>query len=109
MVVLCLSVEHFEVVKLLVREGANIENKDKDLSTALHYACFAEGSKASKSESTETVANIAVFLILSRADINIKNAEGFPPLHYCSKKLGARLASLVEMRDSDINFLISKQ
>ena len=79
------------------------------MNTALHCACITEGNKGANNESTDAINDIAAFLILSRADINIKNAAGFPPLHYCSKKLGARLASLVEMRDSDINFLTKKQ
>eukprot|EP01022_Parablepharisma_sp_SALTPOND_P010858 TRINITY_DN1448_c1_g1_i1.p4 TRINITY_DN1448_c1_g1~~TRINITY_DN1448_c1_g1_i1.p4 ORF type:complete len:260 (+),score=39.22 TRINITY_DN1448_c1_g1_i1:2048-2827(+) len=100
--------EHFEVVKLLVMEGAEVDKKGEDSNTALHYACFTEAGKEEKKESTDKIMSIAVFLVLSKADVNIKNAGGFTALHYCSKKLATRLASLVEIRDSDINFLTKK-
>jgi len=96
------------VVKLLVREGAEIDKKGKEGNTALHYACFYEGTQDKKSQNTENITNIAVFLVLSRADINIKNVVGQTPLYWASKKLAARLSSLVEIRDTDINFLLKK-
>lgn len=99
----------FEIVKLLVREGADIDKKGRDLNTALHYACITESEQEKKSESTDIITKISVFLVLSRADVNIKNANGLTALNCCSKKLSSRLSSLVEIRDSDINFLIKKQ
>lgn len=95
-------------MKLLIREGADLDRKDKDMNTALHYACFMEKGKEEKSEDTENVTTIAVFLVLSRADVNIKNVEGHTAPYYCSKTLATRLSSLVEIRDSDINFLLKK-
>ncbi len=92
----------------MIREGAEIDRKDECSNTALHFACILEGKDAAEGKDTEVLTNIAVFLVLSRADVNIKNLESCTALHYCSKKLAVRLSSLVEIRDSDINFLIKK-
>ena len=78
------------------------------MNTALHYATFGEERKEKEGKDTEMITTIAVFLVLSRADVTIKNAAGNAALVYGSSKLKARLSSLVEIRDNDISFLIKK-
>ena len=56
------------------REHTNINAKDNDGRTALHYA------------SSNSHLNIVSYLVEHNADINAKNNKGYTALHFASKE-----------------------
>ena len=62
-----------DIAKILLDNGANINEEDIQGFTALHVA--AESNQV----------EIAEFLIEKSADVNAKSADQFTPLH-CSKR-----------------------
>jgi ankyrin repeat protein len=86
---------HDENVKLLLRNGANVNAKDGDGSTALHSALFLK-SKPLK------VLNTTKLLVSHGAKLNVKDQYGDTPLHVaCSLSRNKDILEIVQ-------YLVSK-
>jgi E3 ubiquitin-protein ligase mind-bomb len=65
---------HIDIVRILLTHGANLEQRDADGDTALHYACFGNQPDC-------------ISLLLSKgADINSINSTGCSSLHIAINK-----------------------
>lgn len=65
---------HIDIVRILLSHGANLEQRDADGDTALHYACFGNQPDC-------------ISLLLSKgADINSVNSTGCSSLHIAINK-----------------------
>ncbi len=65
---------HVDIVRILLSHGANLEQRDADGDTALHYACFGNQPDC-------------ISLLLSKgADINSINSTGCSSLHIAINK-----------------------
>jgi E3 ubiquitin-protein ligase mind-bomb len=65
---------HIDIVRILLVHGANLEQRDADGDTALHYACFGNQPDC-------------ILLLLSKgADINSINSTGCSSLHIAINK-----------------------
>ena len=73
------------------RHGANVNAKDKDNATPLHYAA---GSNAHKT---------ARRLLNSGADVNAKDKWDLSPLHYTVKDDTYEIAEMLLGRGADVN------
>jgi hypothetical protein len=65
---------HVDILRILLSHGANLEQRDADGDTALHYACFGNQPDC-------------ISLLLSKgADINSINSTGCSSLHIAINK-----------------------
>ena len=65
---------HIDIVRILLTHGANLEQRDADGDTALHYACFGNQPDC-------------ISLLLSKgANINSTNSTGCSSLHIAINK-----------------------
>eukprot|EP00744_Colponema_vietnamica_P007045 GILI01010177.1.p1 GENE.GILI01010177.1~~GILI01010177.1.p1 ORF type:complete len:256 (+),score=47.01 GILI01010177.1:61-768(+) len=60
---------HFNIVLLLLNQGANVNVVDSFGSTPLHYACH------------QGAFDVAILLVQAKARINVANKSGHTPLH----------------------------
>ena len=79
---------HKEITELLIAKGADVNAKEEDGWTPLHYAVY-EGYK-----------EIAELLIAKGADVNAKEEDGWTPLHDAATK---EIAELLIDNGADVN------
>ena len=65
------SIDHAEIVEILLKNGANPNIKDKKDNSPLHFAMRLEASRP-----------VIKLLCENGADLNAQNSIGFTPLHY---------------------------
>ena len=82
LLMICAKKGYFDIAKLLIENGANINARSKTGITALMFAC-AEKQK-----------NVALYLIDSGADVNLRDRPLFSALLYCPL-LPAKLLLLI--------------
>ncbi|EAX97444.1 hypothetical protein TVAG_226880 [Trichomonas vaginalis G3] len=108
----------------LISHGANINTKDKNGCTALHFATLYNCTKMleflilhgadinAKNESGCTILHfaaeldkkdIAEILISYGADINAKNEHGRTPLHFAAQYNQKEIAEILILHDADIS------
>lgn len=89
---------HVDIVRVLLSHGANLEQRDADGDTALHYACFGNQPDC-------------LSLLLSKgANINSTNSTGCSSLHIainkqlleCSKRLLEHQQPSIDVNLQDI-------
>lgn len=78
-------------VKVIIEEGADINAKDSDGSTALMWAAWRNELDAAK------------LLIQSGADVNAKDSKAVTALMYASEKNSHHVAKLLIEKGADIN------
>lgn len=76
----------FEIVKLLVEKGVNLNVSDKNGETPLHLACWSEGP-----DKLSTVE----YLLLQGAEVNLRGRNGYTPLHIAIIQNDVRLLQLL--------------
>lgn len=79
------------IVRLLIKHGADVVSQDRTRSTPLHMAAT--------SGSAETVR----LCIEHGADVNAKDETHLTPLHLASSLVSATSASLLIQRRADVN------
>ena len=67
-----ISRRHFDIMRILIERGANVNVKDRDGLTPLHYA------------TSDGHTDIAQILLEKGANVNEKNSGGFTALHYAT-------------------------
>ena len=102
-----LSIENANVTRLLLQQGTDVNTRDKERATPLHFACFGGHFE------------IALALLDNGADVNARNADCETPLHRVSlsPRLGSksgykeatRLAQLMLEHGADVNALDKDQ
>jgi ankyrin repeat protein len=80
-----------DIVDLLLRNGANIEAKNKAGATPLHRAAFYGNT------------SLAEFLLDKGASINVTESSGWTPLHHAVVSGHSDLVKLFLARGADIN------
>lgn len=86
------QVGNLEQIEKAIKEGANVNAKDKDhLSTALHHAVL------------EGFTEIATALINAKADVNAGNYDFRRPLHYVASNGRDDIATLLIKAKADVD------
>jgi hypothetical protein len=80
----------YKVIEFL-REGANVNTRDEDGLTPLHYAA------------SRGYVEVARLLLENGADVNAKNEHGITPLHFAASEGHADVARLLLERGADAN------
>ena len=91
-----LSLENHGLTRLLLGLGLEVNARDKDLSTPLHFACSHRNFE------------IALLLLDHGAELNARNADGETPLHHVSRSKTSvhddpRVAQTLLERGADVN------
>ena len=87
----------FDIAKLLISNGADINAVDSHLNTPLHIACF------------HNYYDIVELLISSGAEIMCYNDINDIPLHMaCKTNNSSRAIDLLLSKGSDVNFINNK-
>ncbi|KAN0141605.1 Ankyrin repeat-containing domain protein [Lactarius tabidus] len=93
----CFSRENSNVARLLLELGLDVNARDKDGDTPLHFACFHGNFKT------------ALVLLDHGAEVNAQNADGQTPLHRVSQSSdydnddNPLVAQLMLKRGADVN------
>ncbi|XP_062566082.1 uncharacterized protein LOC134228439 [Saccostrea cucullata] len=80
-----------ECTKLLLENGADVNLKDKESISALHYACLAQHHEE------------VVLLIEYGADINARDVAGSTPLHYACNNFDEQTVDILLNNGADVN------
>ena len=85
---------------LFMKMGLDINSRDKRGSTALHWACYSQSETA------------IAYLQAWNPDVNIKDREGYSPLHLAVKNVDAvescRPVRALLIKGADINIRDNK-
>ena len=87
-----------DIVKLLLEKGAQINKQNHRGSSALHIACFLSKSEGSNGDSTsiDPYLKIAAILLCNdELDIDIKDVNGYTPLHVASQRGANEMVKLL--------------
>ncbi len=85
------QVGYVKLATLLLDQGADVNGKDKDGSTPIHYtASYGR-------------ANVATLLLDRGADVNGKNNRGWTPTHYAAWNGHADVVALLLDRGAEVN------
>ena len=87
-----------DIVKLLLEKGAQINKQNHRGSSALHIACFLSKSEGSNGDSTsiDPYLKIAAILLCNdELDIDIKDVNGYTPLHVASQRGANEIVKLL--------------
>lgn len=79
-----------DIIRLLLKYGANIDEQDIDLNTPLHIAC---------QNNQHDIVNI---LLENKANINAKNKESWTPLHIVCKQGNTLIAEELLRNEANI-------
>jgi hypothetical protein len=77
-------------VKALISAGADVNAKDNDVGTALHYAAH-KGHK-----------DVAQLLLANKASVNAKGDRGMAPLHFAAREGDWKMAQLLLANGADV-------
>ena len=84
-----------EIIKVIIRAGANLDLQDKKGNTALHLtADVSEGDRMYRE---------GIALIEAGAALNFQNIEGDTPLHLAIRSLSDELASALISKGANLN------
>merc|ERR1712071_159937 len=75
------------IVKHLLEQGADVHSKDKNGSTALHYAAWKH---------SKYTVDVLTILLEKKANVNEVDNDGWTPLHYAVQKITEWTASIVK-------------
>jgi ankyrin repeat protein len=87
----CNGKDKNDLTQLLINNNADVNSKDIDGFTPLHYAC-----KQSNIELTQLLIN-------NNADVNSKDIHGSTPLQYACKQNNIELTQLLINNNADVN------
>ena len=73
---------NLEITRLLIENDCDVNKSDNDFRTALFYAIY------------EAKEDIAIFLVLYGADINISSKQGLKPIDFANEKLKMALIEI---------------
>ncbi|KAG7380367.1 hypothetical protein PHYBOEH_011478 [Phytophthora boehmeriae] len=79
------------VIELLIRFGANVDNRSQEGSSALHYVANSDAFE------------VARVLLDAGADIDAQDQNGMTPLHHCIKEGSLLVANLLVSRGAQID------
>ena len=82
------SIQHTEIIKLLIANGADVNAKNKDERTPLHDATSKERAEQ---------------LVTNGADVNAKDMFGKTPLHYAARSGQKEIVELLIAKGADMN------
>ena len=82
---------NLKVVKLLVERSADVNDKDREEVTILHYAIHSDNPELIK------------YLIEKGANVNAKNRFGETVLHYAVCRNNLELAKILVEKGADVN------
>eukprot|EP01124_Arcella_intermedia_P004048 TRINITY_DN12286_c0_g1_i2.p1 TRINITY_DN12286_c0_g1~~TRINITY_DN12286_c0_g1_i2.p1 ORF type:complete len:598 (-),score=109.56 TRINITY_DN12286_c0_g1_i2:37-1830(-) len=86
-----------ELIKILLEQGCNLNERDNFGTTPLHKACTNKNYQA------------ALVLINAGADVNIKDEDELTPLHsLCSAPLNKKVGPMVESQTKLFDLLIER-
>ena len=83
--------ENITEIKSLLNQGANVNVREKDGQTPLHYAAYLNN------------INIAKLLIDSGADVNVQDEDGWAPLRWAVRAENFDLVKLLIENGADVN------
>ena len=83
--------ENITEIKSLLNQGANVNVREKDGQTPLHYAAYLNN------------INIAKLLIDSGADVNVQDKDGWAPLRWATHNGHPEIAKLLIEYEADVN------
>lgn len=120
---------NYEMTKMLLKAGANLEAKDKQGQTALHKTTAQENTflmalllkeganleaKTNKGCTALHLAvhannlSVVVFLLQSGADINARNNKGMTPLHVSMRNMDEEILKVLLRYHADPNITTNK-
>lgn len=88
---LAVQSNNFQLSKLLVNAGANVDIKNEDGDVALHFAVQLNNFQISK------------LLVGASANVNKVNDDGYTPLHYAVKSNNYRISKLLVETGANVN------
>ncbi|KAI3342290.1 ankyrin [Ustulina deusta] len=89
--------DKLEIIELLIRKNARIDDQDGDLNTALVWACHLGDPR---------LLSIVTLLLEHGADVNHRNRNGSAPLHFAVGQENIDLVKLLlRQKDVDVNIL----
>ena len=93
-----------DIVKLLLEKGANARAQGKEGWTTLHYTFFRPEAVKQYNAPHDVATEIARLLISHRADVNVLNTHGEPPLHFAMTTDNVSGIRLLIEHGADVNY-----
>lgn len=100
------------IVEVLVRAGANVNQRSKDGLTPLHFCELSSPSYTTDDPEEKVslreykVMKVAEFLVENKADIDSRGNNGETPLHFVAKTNNVHVARLLITRGADVNAVL---
>jgi ankyrin repeat protein len=91
---------NYEICKLLIENGADVNYRSSRLYTPLHAVCYY---KRKEGDSTSSRYELAKLLIENGAEINVENFEGDTPLHLAASGGHYEIVKLLIESGASIN------
>ncbi|KAJ8665291.1 hypothetical protein QAD02_006953 [Eretmocerus hayati] len=95
--------KNYEIIELLLKNGANVNAKERDGKTPLHTMALRDPRKELDMELVESYRKIITALVDAGCDINLQDAYGRTPLHMSSLYRNLAGAFALLQHGADIN------